>query len=172
MLTESLTIQIRPMQLDDLDQVVAIDQMSFSLPWPINAFRHELLENDRTLLWVAETRTSQGQNIVIGAIVVWLIIDEAHIATIAVHPHYRSHRVGSRLLIAALKESMRWGCRSATLEVRASNIVAQQFYSRFHFEVVGRRVRYYLDNNEDALIMTVQNLDLEYDNWIRGYTVP
>jgi ribosomal-protein-alanine N-acetyltransferase len=150
------------MQLNDLDQVLTIDQMSFSMPWPLNAYRYELNENPLSLLWVAETRLVDGipgAPRIIGMIVVWLVLDEAHIATIAVHPEYRRQGIARLLLKTALLESARHDMRSATLEVRSGNLPAQRLYQRFHFEIVGRRPRYYRDNNEDALIMTVDNLE-------------
>jgi ribosomal-protein-alanine N-acetyltransferase len=92
-------------------------------------------------------------------IVVWLILDEAHIATLAVHPEFRRKGVGSQLLEAALIEARNKGAREAMLEVRASNHIAQALYKDYGFEVVHRRPRYYRDNNEDALLMNLNNLD-------------
>lgn len=137
----------------DLDQVQSIDQLSFSLPWPASAFRYELLENPHSLLWVAESTNPQPR--ILGLVVTWLILDEAHIATLAVHPDYRRHGIGARLLLVALVEAIQKGAKVATLEVRAENFGAQELYRRFRFEVVGRRPRYYRDNNEDAILMTV-----------------
>lgn len=144
------TIRIRPMQLDDLDQVVAIDQLSFSLPWPARSYRFELLENPTSHCWVAEDR--QGN--ILGLTVIWLIMDEAHIATFAVHPLSRRMGIGRKLLRDALQECIRMGAITATLEVRAGNLPAQELYRAYGFEVVGRRSKYYADNHEDALIMT------------------
>jgi ribosomal-protein-alanine N-acetyltransferase len=101
-------------------------------------------------------------------IVVWRILDEAHVATIAVDPEYRGRGIGRRLLVQGLKSAIQNGSRIATLEVRASNITAQNLYRSFSFEVVGRRQRYYRDNNEDALIMTVSNLGEEYLRWLES----
>jgi ribosomal-protein-alanine N-acetyltransferase len=84
-----------------------------------------------------------------------MILDEAHIANIAVHPEFRRRGVGASLLAVALKDALQKGLRTATLEVRAQNTGAQSLYRIFGFEEVGRRLRYYRDNNEDALLMTV-----------------
>jgi ribosomal-protein-alanine N-acetyltransferase len=151
-------LNIRTMRSDDLEQVVAIDKMSFSMPWPISSYRYELFENPLSLLWVAEAARDGVQPRVIGMVVVWLVMDEAHIATIAVHPEYRGRGIAKDMLKIALDEVIRRGMHSATLEVRAGNIIAQRLYSRFGFQVVGRRPRYYRDNDEDALIMTVSGL--------------
>jgi len=92
-------------------------------------------------------------------IVVWFIIDEAHIATLAVHPSYRGFGVAKCLLTTALKSALDKGMKLATLEVRANNHAAQALYRHFGFENVGQRRRYYRDNNEDAIIMTLNHLD-------------
>ncbi len=143
------------MRLDDVEQITLIDRLSFSMPWPESAFRYELTSNPGSLLWVAEADLAEGPR-VIGSIVVWMILDEAHIATIAVHPDYRRRGVSKQLLAVALRQAIQQGATLATLEVRAGNLAAQALYRRFRFEIVGRRSRYYRDNNEDAIIMTVR----------------
>jgi ribosomal-protein-alanine N-acetyltransferase len=120
---------------------------------------------------VAETGEPAGT--IAGMIVVWLILDEAHVASIAVHPDHRRRGIGARLLCTALKEAIQKGSRLATLEVRANNLGAQELYTRFGFKVVGRRTRYYRDNNEDALIMTVEfnrfpEHGESYLSWLEG----
>jgi len=167
--TERITI--RPMRQQDLEQVQAIDRASFSMPWPASAYNYELNENPLSLLWVAVSGLPDGRGAVVGMIVIWLIVDEAHIATIAVHPDYRGKGIARTLLATALRRALRQGYRKATLEVRANNLAAQRLYRRFGFEVVGHRLRYYRDNNEDAIIMTASDLNLAHleDN-LRGET--
>jgi len=160
--------RIRPMQPEDLEAVKEIDRLSFSLPWPENAYRFELFENPGSRLWVAELQPSEAQPVIAGVIVVWLILDEAHIATLAVHPQYRRCGLARELLATALLAAIRAGMRLATLEVRAGNLAAQQLYRHFGFEVVGSRPRYYRDNNEDALIMTVSGFDEAYLQWLEN----
>jgi len=96
-----------------------------------------------------------------------LILDEVHIATIAVHPEHRGQRISQQLLTVVLRAALQRGARLATLEVRAGNEAAQALYRRFKFELVGRRPHYYHDNHEDALIM---NVDLSqpsaYQEWL------
>jgi ribosomal-protein-alanine N-acetyltransferase len=156
------------MRLEDLDQVVAIDQLSFSMPWPASAYRFELLENPVSLLCVAEVAPDGAPAKIVGIIVIWLILDEAHIATLAVHPDYREMGLGSRLIVEGMKEAIRKGAHSATLEVRAGNLSAQSLYRRFHYKVVGTRPRYYRDDQEDALIMTADHLDQAYLVWLES----
>jgi ribosomal-protein-alanine N-acetyltransferase len=139
---------VRPMTAADLQAVVELDALSFSTPWPENAFEMELT-NTNARCWVAE---ADGQ--VAAALVIWCVLDEAHIATIAVHPAFRRHGVGSRLLDAAMHTAYNEGARIYHLEVRAANLVAQKMYTEFGFEVVGRRPKYYKDTGEDALLMT------------------
>ena len=161
-------MRIRPMRLEDLEQVHAIDRMSFSIPWPENSYRYELLDNPRSMQLVAETDLPDSPKQVVAVIVVWLIEDEAHIATLSVHPDYRGQGISRELLAATLIEVIRSGMRAATLEVRANNQIAQALYRRFRFSVYGRRPRYYRDNDEDALIMTVEGLDEHYIQWLES----
>ncbi len=163
------------MRLDDLPQVLEIDRISFSMPWPASAYRYEVKENPASLKLVAEIQPdetikqdeSPGSRVV-GMIVVWLILDEAHIATIAVHPAYRRLKIAARLVTAALIEAIQKGMQEATLEVRASNLSAQKLYRKFGFELVGIRPRYYKDNHEDAYIMTVKPIGADYRAWLSG----
>lgn len=161
-------IRIRPMRLEDLEQVHAIDRMSFSIPWPENSYRYELLDNPRSMQLVAETDFPDKPRQVVAVIVVWLIEDEAHIATLSVHPDYRGQGISRELLAATLIEAIKAGMRAATLEVRADNLIAQALYRGFRFDVYGRRPHYYRDNNEDALIMTVEGLGGQYLTWLES----
>jgi [ribosomal protein S18]-alanine N-acetyltransferase len=147
---------IRRMVLTDLEQVVAIDRASFSLPWPARSFQFELTDNPASRSWVA---VLGGR--VVGMIVLWLIVDEVHIATIATHPDFRRQGIGARLLIHALSSVKAEGAQRAFLEVRASNTVAQEMYRGFGFMEDGRRLRYYKDNNEDAILMSLKELPEE-----------
>lgn len=162
------SVHIRLMREDDLDHVVAIDRMSFSLPWPENSYRYELFENKNSRLWVAELTDLAGVVKVVGAVVVWLIIDEAHIATLAVHPDYRRMGIGQRLLVEVLKDARQMGMVTTTLEVRLGNQAAQELYRKFGFQIVGHRPRYYRDNHEDALIMTVEMKKLPVELILAG----
>ena len=152
---------VRRMRVDDIPRVHEIDTASFALPWPESSYRFEIEANPAAHLWVAELEIEQGVFDVVGMIVIWLIIDEAHIATFAVDPRFRGRGIGQRLLAQALLEMHRMGAQRYTLEVRRSNQVAQSLYRKFGFEVVSVRPGYYRDNQEDALIMTLEHLDLE-----------
>lgn len=152
------SIALRRMEPRDIDAVHAIDNLSFGTPWPRRSYRFELTENPAGHLWVAEIEAEGDARKIVGFIALWLIEDEAHIGTLAVHPDYRQRGFARRLLARALEESGRMGARTATLEVRRSNYPAQALYRQFGFEVAGQRPAYYHDNHEDALLMTVQDL--------------
>lgn len=147
-------MNIRRMTLDDITQVVAIDKASFSLPWPERSFRFEITDNPASRAWVADL---DGK--VVGAIVAWLLVDEAHIATIATHPDFRRQGIASKLLTHALRMMMNEGALTSVLEVRESNSAAQEMYRKFGFEESGRRPRYYRDNSEDAILMSLYKLE-------------
>ncbi|MEW6400345.1 MAG: ribosomal protein S18-alanine N-acetyltransferase [Chloroflexota bacterium] len=148
-----MKFQIRKMMADDLEQVIAIDQASFSLPWPERSFRFELTDNPAARCWVAEM---DGR--VIGMLVLWLIVDEAHIATIATKSEYRRQGIAEGLLVYALEAARQEGAKSAFLEVRESNNAAQSMYRKHRFVETGRRPHYYKDNNEDAILMSLKTL--------------
>jgi len=154
--------QIRPMRLEDVPRVHEIDRLSFSLPWPERSYRFEVSENDHSSPWVVETVRPDGPGgspEVVAMMVNWIIIDEAHIATIAVHPDYRRRKIAQRLLAWGLLAAWERGARTAFLEVRRGNLTAQVMYTAFGFEVVGVRARYYQDNHEDAILMTLPQID-------------
>lgn len=109
-------------------------------------------------------KTPTQQEKIIGMAVVWYIVDEVHIATLAVHPDYRQQGVAQKLLEIILQEAMRHGFLTVTLEVRAGNLSAQALYRKFGFQIVGTRPRYYKNNNEDAYIMTLKEIALQYGN--------
>ena len=152
---------LRPMSLVDLDQVEAIDQVSFPTPWPKEAFHYELQQNPNSLCWVAEREEPDQAPIVVATIVVWLILDEAHIGTLAVRPGYRQEGIAQRLLARTLLEAAHLNATQALLEVRVSNQAAQNLYRKLGFKVVGLRKGYYQDNHEDAVLMTLTPFDPE-----------
>ncbi len=147
---------IRKMTLEDIPAVIDLDHKSFSLPWPERSFRFEVTENPASHCWVAEMDEK-----VVGMIVVWLIVDEAHVATIATHPDFRRQGIAKRLLSHALLRLIEEGARSSFLEVRESNLAAQEMYRKFGYEETGRRRRYYSDNDEDAILMNLNSLKPE-----------
>lgn len=96
---------------------------------------------------------------VVGFVGMWIMVDEAHIINIAVKQPYRGKGVGELLLISSIELAGKFGARVVTLEVRASNRVAQNLYTKYGFKEVGIRRGYYTDNKEDALIMTTDYIN-------------
>ena len=153
MSVETQRLRIRPMTGADLPSVQLIERASFATPWPAHAYRQELEGNRLAHYLVA---TLGGDIVAYGGI--WLMVDEAHITTFAVHPDWRRQHIGERLLLAFLDLAAERGAHEATLEVRLSNLPARRLYEKFGFRPVGLRPRYYSDNGEDALIMTTEPL--------------
>jgi ribosomal-protein-alanine N-acetyltransferase len=141
------------MTIEDVPAAHEIDQSSFTLPWPERSLRFEVSNNPVARCWVAEL-----DGLVVGMLVLWMIVDEAHIATLAIHPELRRQGIAEQLLITALEKASEEGAQSALLEVRAGNDAAQALYQKYGFKVVGRREHYYKDNNEDAVLMTLKRL--------------
>jgi ribosomal-protein-alanine N-acetyltransferase len=148
-----MSVILRKMTLDDLEQVVAIDQISFSLPWPERSFKFELTDNPASRCWVAE---SDGR--IAAMLVAWFIVDEIHIATIATHPDFRKQGIAESLLSLALQSAKDEGAVTSFLEVRESNDAALDLYRKFGFVEDGRRSGYYKDNDEDAILMSLRDL--------------
>ena len=149
-----MNLLIRRMTLEDVPAVHEIDTLSFSLPWPERSFRFELAENPVSRGWVAEV---DGR--IAAMLVLWFIVDEAHIATIATHPDLRRQGIGEQILLHALHAADAEGARRAFLEVRAGNVAAQAMYKKYGFIVDGLRPKYYRDNDEDAILMSLEGLN-------------
>jgi ribosomal-protein-alanine N-acetyltransferase len=148
------------MELADLPAVIELDQRSFSLPWPASSFKFEIENNPVSRCWVVETQIEGEPPVLIAMIVIWLIVDEAHVATIAVHPAYRRQHIAQRLLSFALIDAYHSGAVKSFLEVRRGNLAAITMYQRFGYQQVGIRRKYYQDNGEDAVLMDLDPLDL------------
>ncbi len=158
---------VEPMSLSDLDQVMAIEQTSFSLPWSKRACRYEIVENEHSTMLVVRPAMQlfghparwlrrlhlANPGPVLGYAGFWLLVADAHVSTIAVHPDWRGRGLGELLLASLLERAMALGALRATLEVRVSNRAAQALYLKYGFQILERRRRYYSDNNEDAYLM-------------------
>jgi ribosomal-protein-alanine N-acetyltransferase len=169
-----LPYRIELMRLSDINQVMSIERAAFPAPWPASAYRYELLQNDlSTYLILRSRRSSSDMNLprirhlwprrharpILGYGGFWLVLDEAHISTIAVHDDWRGQGLGELMLAAQIDAAILRGAVEITLEVRVSNSVAQNLYRKYTFTQVGRRKKYYHDNGEDALIMTTPRVD-------------
>ena len=153
MLCLSHPFAIRPMTLDDVDDVVAVEALSLPTTWPADGYRREVSQNEHAHYDVLCRVRDSGQE-VIGYSGYWLVAGEVHISIIAVHPEWRGRGLGELLLLHMLSTTVARGAEAALLEVRESNRVARQLYLKYGFDVVGRRKGYYKDTGEDAILMT------------------
>lgn len=133
----------------EIDAVVALENESFTNPWPRETLVWELTNSDVTRVYLLRDAADR----VIAFCVVWLIFDELHINTLAVSPAQRRRGLATLLLREIMAEGAREGARQATLEVRASNAAALELYTRLGFTVSARRPGYYANPQEDALIL-------------------
>jgi ribosomal-protein-alanine N-acetyltransferase len=162
----SVPFQIDPMRWEDVAEVMEIERRTFSMPWPMRAYEQELLRNPNAhylVLRPREVRTAMPLRLsqrlpILGYGGFWLVPDEAHISTIAVDAPWRGRGLGELMFLALVEEAIAYGANLITLEVRASNAIAQRLYRKYGLEVVGRRPRYYRDNLEDALVMSVEGV--------------
>ncbi len=143
----------------DVDDFMIIERLSFHQPWSRHMYLMDLTTNRLATYLVL--RPANGEQGGLPPILAyggfWLMVGEAHIATIASHPEWRGCGLGHRLLIGLMDEAVEQGAERATLEVRPTNTVARQLYEQMGYQLVGRRRQYYQDG-EDALLMTTPPL--------------
>lgn len=163
---------VEPMSLADVDQVMLIERASFSAPWSARAYRYEINENPHSTMRVVRARPrwqgSLGSALqrllgqtpapVLGYAGAWLLVDEIHVSTIAVHPDWRRRGLGELLLMSLLERGLELEAQRATLEVRISNLGAVGLYRRYGFDILSVQKAYYSDNGEDAYIMGTPDL--------------
>lgn len=135
------------MTSEHLVDICEISIFSFPIPWSYDSFKRELKNKLASYLVVIM------DNRVLAYGGIWVILEEAHITNIAVHPDYRCKGIGETLLNALLDKAYARGAKEITLEVRVSNLPAQWLYKKLGFSEEGIRKNYYEDNKEDALIM-------------------
>lgn len=149
---------LSPMRPDDLDAIMPLERLAFADPWSRRMYLSDLNENPLATYRVIRTTDGAGLPPILGWGGFWLLVDEAHIATVAAHPEHRGCGLGELLMVDLMEVAFERGARVATLEVRVSNLVAQKLYDKLGFDVVGTRRKYYRDG-EDGLIMTTPELD-------------
>jgi ribosomal-protein-alanine N-acetyltransferase len=152
-MSDVLRVSIQPLVESDIDEVMSIERQTFKSYWPAVAFINEITNNRLAFYFAA-----RYEKILVGYTGIWIVLDEAHITTIAVHPEYRGKKIGEQLLFHLLAFASSKGSRWATLEVRESNQAAQNLYKKFGFLSVGIRKNYYMEENENAVIMWAGNL--------------
>jgi [ribosomal protein S18]-alanine N-acetyltransferase len=173
--TQDIPFHVCAMTVRDVAEVAALEQQVFTCPWSIHAFRYEVQQNPMAHFAVVRPRQPARQTPEAGGPVqrllhrsssgtsstpllgyggLWLIVDEGHICTLAVHPECRGKGLGDLLLQYLLEQAVLREATVATLEVRVTNHVAQRLYRKYTFTEVGLRKGYYQDDHEDAIIMT------------------
>ena len=174
-----LYVILRYMTSHDIDQVVDLDHLSFPTPWSARTYRYELTDGSRSKMFVLEqgnvvpqptdakphsliqwfvNQPARPRIPLLGYSGYWRVVDEAHISTIAVHPNWRGRKLGELLVWSMIRQAIRQRAKKITLEVRASNSIAQSLYYKYGFEIAGRRKGYYRNDGEDALTMAVVSL--------------
>ena len=140
---------IRTIREDDVRQIHEIEKLCFAMPWSEESILHDVKENVVARWLVMDDGTGR----VLAYAGMWFVLDEAHVCNVAVHPDCRRMGYGRRIFEALEHLATENSMSMMTLEVRRSNVAAQNLYHACGFQDVGYRKRYYEDNKEDALIM-------------------
>ncbi|MEH2411003.1 ribosomal protein S18-alanine N-acetyltransferase [Nostoc sp.] len=151
----SLDLEIQLLTPEHLNALLELDQACFGGLWTMEGYQRELDSPNSDLLGLFSPVSNSR---LLGMGCFWSILDEAHITILAVHPQYHRQGMGAALLYSLIKTACDRKMERATLEVRASNLGAISLYQKFGFQTAGRRRRYYQDNDEDALILWLPNL--------------
>jgi ribosomal-protein-alanine N-acetyltransferase len=181
----ALRCRIRPLQADDIPQILDIERQSFPSMWPQTVYQRELKNSMARYLVATEPLESNAeaeatetdgvrrlvrrffgglpvsarpQERILGIVGLWLVLGEAHIVTIAVRPERRRQGIGELLLVAAIEAAIDEHQDEVTLECRISNHEARAMYGKYGFIQVGVRAKYYSDTQEDAVLMTTPKL--------------
>lgn len=176
---------IRRMEYEDIPQVAQIDREAFPGEWVFRsqaAYKQDL--DNPSIRYIVACRdkdaTESGRQVtprpswfkrvfsyerrldtreyIVGFAGFWMMVGEAHIIAIGVRNGYRQLGIGEGLLIAAIELAQILNANIVTLEVRASNVIAQELYRKYGFQVTGRRLKYYSSDGEDAIIMSTDNI--------------
>jgi ribosomal-protein-alanine N-acetyltransferase len=140
-------MEIRPMLLADLDEVLPIESVSFPSPWSRELYEAELKRP------MARYFSALDGGRVVGYMGYWEVPGEAHVITLAVDPAFRRRGVGRALIGHCMGWASRRGATLATLEVREGNAAGRALYESAGFRTVAIRRKYYQDNQEDAVVM-------------------
>lgn len=147
-------IRIIKMTPDDVDGVFNIEELIHpEHHWSKDSFYNEIANK-----LAAYYCLKDEENNILGYIGFWLILEEAHVTSLAVHPDFRNMQLAQLLLIKMIDDCYKNMIKYITLEVRESNIPAISLYEKFLFSSIGMRKAYYQDNGENALIMFTQNI--------------
>jgi ribosomal-protein-alanine N-acetyltransferase len=146
---------LRPLQLADIPDVLAIEKQAFPTARSQKLYEYELTKNHLAHYHALMRLEEAGKEILLGYAGYWILAGEIHISTIAVDPALRRQGLGQLLLLNILFLSYNHQASLVTLEVRVTNTGAQKLYKKYGFSEVGLRKGYYHDTGEDAILMTV-----------------
>jgi ribosomal-protein-alanine N-acetyltransferase len=166
------TVTIEPMQRRHLREVMPIEQGAYPKPWSRSVFERELEQVASGSRHYVVARQRDRQRALVGYAGLWFVDDpdggQAHVTNIVVAPEARRAGIGVQLMTALATTAVGRGCQSWTLEVRASNVAAQELYRLFGFVPAGLRKRYY-ENTEDAIVMWCHDIQgAEYTERVRS----
>lgn len=136
------------MELSDIEDILVVEKLSFSIPWSRDSFEKEIVDNNLAIYLVAKVNEKA-----VGYIGMWKVLNEGHITNVAVHPEFRHQGIGDQLVSELLSLCVKENIDLVTLEVRKSNQNAIKLYEKHGFVAEGIRKAYYQDNKEDAIIM-------------------
>jgi ribosomal-protein-alanine N-acetyltransferase len=139
---------IRPMRIEDVDEVALMERLIFPSPWPRQAFVDEVKEGPGSFSLVG-----RFGKLLAGYLVAWFVLDEAHLGNLAVNPELRRRQIAGELMKRLIGEADTRMVTRVTLEVRVSNVAAIRLYRSFGFRAISMRRAYYIDNREDAFVM-------------------
>jgi ribosomal-protein-alanine N-acetyltransferase len=155
-LPAGLEVHLVPMRRRHLRSVLRIEAQVYPRPWSLSLFMSELALRSSRAYYVARV-----DGVVVGYAGLMMSGDDGHVTTIAVDPAWHRHKIGTRLLLTLAREAVRRGGANLTLEVRVTNTAAQELYRRFGFAPAGIRKNYYVETNEDALVMWANDIDTD-----------
>jgi [ribosomal protein S18]-alanine N-acetyltransferase len=151
---EELVVHLVPMRRRHLRSVLRIEALVYPRPWSLSLFMSELALRSTRAYWVARV-----DGAVVGYCGLMVTGEDGHVTTLAVDPAMHRRGIATRLLLALAGEGIRRGVTGLTLEVRMSNQPAQELYRKFGFRPAGVRRNYYVETNEDALVMWADDVD-------------
>ncbi len=147
------TLRLERLREEHIPAILQIEKVANGAPWSERSFRNELSHPHGVFF----TALLEGK--VVGYGGVWLLVDEAHITTVAVEETLRRNGIGRRIMLDLLKAAKERGMTCSTLEVRAGNVGAIKLYEGLGYAVTATRKGYYPDNKEDAVVMWMYELD-------------
>jgi ribosomal-protein-alanine N-acetyltransferase len=147
-------LKVIELTLDDLNEVIEIEQLSFPTPWSEGLFLQQL-HSEFSKIFLTKSSSLEKQQ-VLGFICIWFVADEMHILNLACLPALRRQGIAAALLEHGLFFSFMMNMKKVFLEVRKSNYAAMSLYKKYCFRPIGIRKGYYTDTQEDAIVMALE----------------